>query len=95
MGLQGLRDDMDISTPIDVDLAIKGLDGDTNLFWRVLSNFEMNSLDSTMKDIVKSYDQKDHDSFHQPISNLLHTSGSIGASRIHCICFLISESHHN
>ena len=64
MGLQGLRHDMDINTPIDVDLAIKGLDGDINLFWLVLSNFEMYSLDSTMKDIVKYYDQKDHDSFH-------------------------------
>ena len=95
MGPQGLREDIDISTPIDLELALKGLGGDTSLFWRVLSNFESNTLDSTLRNIVPFFEEKDHHQFQKEISILLHASGSIGASRVHCICFLITEHHFN
>ena len=63
MGPQGLRTDMDISTPIDVTLAVKGLGGTTSLFWKMLSNFELMTLNPIMKYLIKAYEEKDYNKF--------------------------------
>lgn len=80
---------MDITTPIDVKMAVDGLGGDPTIFFMMLGNFESMTLNDHMKNIVKEYDEKNHKKFKDLAHGVKGASGYIGASRLHYVCYFI------
>lgn len=82
---------MDITNPIDIEMAITGLGGDPKIFYMMLGNFEDMTLTEHMKNLVVPYDTKDHKVFKDLAHGLKGASGYIGASRLHYVCYFIQE----
>lgn len=47
---------MDISNPIDVETAIRGLGGEKSIFIMMLSKLEAMTLNNVMASFIKAYD---------------------------------------
>ena len=84
---------MDISTPIDVDMAVTGLGGDASIFYMMLANFERMSLNEHVKKMVDAYDKNDHEQFKHLAHSVKGASGYIGASRLYYVCYFIQEHY--
>ena len=82
---------MDISSPIDIDLAIQGLGGEPQIFYMMLGNLESMTLNPTMKDIIVPYEQNKFLEMKDKAHSLKGASGYIGASRLHYVCYFIQE----
>mmetsp|Transcript_14670 Transcript_14670/g.24990 ORF Transcript_14670/g.24990 Transcript_14670/m.24990 type:complete len:133 (+) Transcript_14670:28-426(+) len=85
--------EMDISTPIDVDKAIQGLGGDPNIFYMMLENLEKLALIKTMRELVPEYDNRNFQAIKDLAHSLKGASGYVGASRLHYACYFIQEHY--
>lgn len=81
--------EMDVSTPIDVDKAVQGLGGDPNIFYMMLENLEKLALNKTLKDMVPEYDKANYAGMKDLAHSLKGASGYVGASRLHYACYFI------
>ena len=50
----------DISTPIDIAKATKTLGGKSEIFYKMLQNFEHMTIQTIMKEMVKYYARKEY-----------------------------------
>jgi hypothetical protein len=80
---------MDIKEPIDFEYAVNGLGGEKEIFYMMLGKLEGMTLDQTMKDIVKEYENKNYLEMKNLAHSLKGASGYIGASRLYYMCYFI------
>jgi hypothetical protein len=50
--------ELNITNPIDAEVAIQGLGGEPMIFYNMLGNLESMSLNSTMKEIISAYEAR-------------------------------------
>lgn len=85
--------EMDVTTPIDVQCAINTLGGEPNIFYMMLGNLEDMSLNKVMTDMVPQYEAKNYLEIKNLAHSLKGSSGYIGASRLHYVCYFIQEHY--
>ena len=51
---------LDISTPIDTEVAINGLGGEPDVYYSILSTFEDMTMLNKLTEMIPVYDSKDH-----------------------------------
>ena len=82
----------DLRTPIDVDTAIQGLDGNALLYHSLLRRFKEKSMFLAMLKIGNTINQEDFRSLDGIITTLQTATKQIGAGRLSYICQLILEA---
>ena len=85
---------MDISTPIEIDIAVKGLGGEPSVFYMMLGNLEPMSLNKCVTGMVTAYDNLDYKKLMDEAHSVKGASAYVGASRLHYMCYFIQEHHH-
>ena len=83
--------EMDTSSPIDIELAIRGLGGEPQIFYMMLGSLEDMTLVPTMKSIIVPFEQNNFQEMKDWAHGLKGASGYIGASRLHYVCFFMKE----
>jgi len=85
--------DLDVSSPIDLNTPVKSLGGNYQLFYMMLSRLEVMSLTSNMQQIAKAVSDRDWDKMKLGVHSIKGASGYVGASRIHYACYFIQQAH--
>ena len=86
-------EDMDISTPIQLKEAIKGLGGEPSIFYMMLGNLEPMTMNATIKGMIPAFDNKDYAQMKGLAHNLKGSAAYVGASRLHYACYFIQEHY--
>ena len=79
--------EMKIDTPIDINLAVKGLGGELSIFFMMLGQFENMSLLQSMQNLIPAYDNKDYVDLKDQAHTLKGTSSYIGAGKLSYACY--------
>ena len=84
--------ELDISTPLDINMAIEVLGGEPSVYLMMLAQLEDLSLTPTMGNIAKlDFSNMDYQLLKDYAHSLKGSSAYVGASRVHYSCYYIQE----
>ena len=75
--------------PIDTQMAINALGGETKIYFQMLDKFEPLSLIPTLEDLRDAVNEKDYTKIKNKAHSLKGASGYVGAGGIHYSCYHI------
>ena len=77
--------------PVDMENAVIALYGNYKVYFTLLTQLEKKSINPTMKDIIKPFENKDYNQIQLLVHSLKEACEFIWASRLYIVCYYILE----
>ena len=85
--------DFNVEEPLDINTAVKALDGNNDLYLKIVSRFEQMTLKGNMQNIKHAIDKGDWGAMNRAVGTIKGVSGVVGAGKVHYACFYIQKAY--